>query len=57
MVYSEEATGKYISRAFAEFFRRGIKRTCQYEFVDEGIESLEGSFWFTTFQSYRETSF
>ncbi len=41
---SEEATGKYISRAFAEFFRRGIQRTCQYEFVDEGIPSLEGHF-------------
>jgi hypothetical protein len=41
---SEEATGKYISRVFAEFFRRGIQRTCQYEFVDEGIASLEGHF-------------
>lgn len=32
---SEEADGKYMARIFAEFFRRGVYRTCKYELVDE----------------------
>ena len=32
---SESAHGKYIPRMFLEYFRKGIKRTYSYEFVDE----------------------
>ncbi len=41
---SEEAGGKYIPRIYAEYFRRGIVRTCQYEFADERPEGGEGHF-------------
>ena len=32
---SERVQGKYIPRLFAEYFRKGIRRTFTYEFVDE----------------------
>ncbi len=32
---SERAQGKYMPRLFLEYFRKGIVRTCSYEFVDE----------------------
>ncbi|MUL35703.1 hypothetical protein [Gloeocapsopsis dulcis] len=32
---SEEMHGKYMPRVFLEYFRKGIARTCSYEFVDE----------------------
>jgi hypothetical protein len=32
---SEAAHGKYIPRMFLEYFRKGVKRTYSYEFVDE----------------------
>ena len=32
---SEAAHGKYMPRLFCEYFRKGIKRTYSYEFVDE----------------------
>ncbi len=32
---SEKVHGKYIPRLFLEYFRKGIPRTCSYEFVDE----------------------
>ncbi len=54
---SEEATGKYIARAFAEFFRRGIARTCQYEFVDEGIPGKEGNFGLIRFNITEKPAF
>ena len=41
---SEQAKGKYISRMFAEFFRRGFKRTFKYELVNEGQPGREGVF-------------
>ena len=47
--YSEQAAGKYISRALAEFFRRGIQRTCIYEFVDEGFEGAEANYGIVRF--------
>jgi hypothetical protein len=41
---SEEAEGKYMARMFAEFFRRGIVRTCQYELADQVKSGSEGRF-------------
>ena len=41
---SEEAEGKYTSRMFAEFFRRGFTRTFKYELVDQGLPGREGVF-------------
>jgi hypothetical protein len=41
---SEEADGKYTVRIFAEFFRRGIYRTCKYELADGGQAGQEGVF-------------
>jgi hypothetical protein len=41
---SELADGKYATRAFAEFFRRGIYRTFKYELVNQGIPGSEGAF-------------
>lgn len=32
---SEKVHAKYMPRLFLEFFRKGIPRTCSYEFVDE----------------------
>ncbi len=32
---SEEAQAKYLPRLFCEYFRKGIKRTTAYEFIDE----------------------
>lgn len=32
---SEKVQAKYMPRLFLEFFRKGIPRTCSYEFVDE----------------------
>ncbi len=55
--YSVEATGKYLSRAFAEFFRRGIQRTCQYEFVDEAIEGSEANFGLLRFNLTEKPAF
>ena len=33
---SEAAQAKYVPRLYLEYFRRGIARTCHYEFLDEG---------------------
>ena len=41
---SEEAEGKYMARMFAEYFRRGIVRTCQYELADQVKTGGEGLF-------------
>lgn len=41
---SELAEGKYTSRMFAEFFRRGFSRTYKYELVSEGQPGREGVF-------------
>jgi hypothetical protein len=41
---SEEAEGKYTTRMFAEFFRRGIVRTYKYELVNENKQGKEGVF-------------
>jgi hypothetical protein len=41
---SEEADGKYVIRAFAEFFRRGIYRSYKYELVNQNIPGQEGVF-------------
>jgi hypothetical protein len=41
---SEEAEGKYMARLYAELFRRGVVRTCQYELVDEDKQGREGLF-------------
>lgn len=41
---SEEAEGKYTSRMFAEFFRRGFTRTFKYELVNQGLPGREGVF-------------
>lgn len=43
---SEEAEGKYMIRLYAELFRRGVVRTCQYELVDEDKQGREGLFGF-----------
>lgn len=41
---SEEAEEKYMARLYAELFRRGVVRTCQYELVDEDKQGREGLF-------------
>ncbi len=41
---SEEAEGKYTARMFAEFFRRGVYRTCKYELTNQDIPTREGVF-------------
>jgi hypothetical protein len=32
---SEKVQGKYMPRLFLEYFRKGVARTCSYEFIDE----------------------
>jgi hypothetical protein len=36
---SEKVHGRYMPRVFLEFFRKGIVRTCSYEFLDEWNQS------------------
>jgi hypothetical protein len=35
---SESVHAKYMPRLFLEYFRKGIQRTCAYEFVDEFVD-------------------
>ena len=35
---SEKVQAKYVPRLFLEFFRKGIVRTCYYDFVDDGTD-------------------